>query len=267
MNDLANTARWVLVSGGARGIGAATARLLAESGFNVLIGDVRNAEGERLAEELGDRAAYCYLDVTSTESWAGAVATAESLFGRIDGLFNNAGILTLGSVVECKPGEFNRLLEVNLIGVFLGIRAVVPALRRAKGGVIVNTSSIAGLQGYANLAAYVTSKWGIRGLTKAAALDLARERIRVVSLHPGPIHTPMTRSFPEDVATSQPMPRFGEPIEVARMVRFLFSEATYSTGCEFVIDGGATAGVVLALEPELPGMAAASPGASPAPGI
>lgn len=258
MNESPNAAQSVLVTGGARGIGAATARLLAESGFNVLIGDIRNAEGERLAEDLGDRTAYCHLDVTSTESWASAVATAESLFGRINGLFNNAGILGLGSVMECKLEDFRKILDVNLIGIFLGIRAVVPALRRAQGGVIVNTSSIAGLQGYADLAAYVTSKWGIRGLTKAAALDLARDRIRVVSIHPGPIHTPMTRDFPSGVAAGQPLPRFGEPIEVARLVRFLFSEASYSTGCEFVIDGGATAGAVLALEPELPGIAAAS---------
>ncbi|MCZ8370786.1 MAG: SDR family oxidoreductase [Porphyrobacter sp.] len=258
MNDSPNTGQSVLVTGGARGIGAATTRLLAESGFNVLIGDVRSDEGERLAEELGDRTAYCHLDVTNTESWVSAVATAERLFGRVDGLFNNAGILGLGSVMECKPEVFRKILDVNLVGIFLGIRAVVPALRRAKGGVIVNTSSIAGLQGYANLAAYVTSKWGIRGLTKAAALDLARDRIRVVSIHPGPIHTPMTRNFPAGVAAGQPLPRFGEPIEVARMVRFLFSEASYSTGCEFVIDGGATAGAVLELEPELPGMAVTS---------
>lgn len=258
MIDTANTGQSILVTGGARGIGAATTRLLAESGNNVLIGDVRNAEGERLAEELGDRAAYCHLDVTSIESWASAVATAESLFGRVDGLFNNAGILALGAVDECEPETFRKVLEVNLVGVFLGIRAVVPAMRRARGGVIVNTSSIAGLQGYANLAAYVASKWGIRGLTKAAALDLANDRIRVVSVHPGPIHTPMTRDFPEDVATGQPVPRFGEPVEVARLVRFLFSEATYSTGCEFVIDGGATAGAVLALEPDLPGIGVAS---------
>lgn len=240
----------VIITGGARGIGAATARLLAEDGRNVLIADIRDDEGEALSDELGAGAAFCRLDVSCADDWDKAIATCENRFGRVDALFNNAGILAHGSVEECPPEEFRRVLEVNLVGIFLGIRAVAPALRRARGGVIVNTSSTAGLQGYAGLAAYVASKWGIRGLTKAAALDLAADAIRVVSLHPGPIRTPMTSEMSDDVAADQPIPRFGEPVEVARMVRFVLTEASYSTGCEFVIDGGVMAGDSLPLAPE-----------------
>lgn len=240
----------VMITGGSRGIGAATARLLAEGGSNVMIADIIDDEGESLASTLNGRAAFCHLDVSSAADWNRAIAACTNRFGRIDALFNNAGILAHGSVGECTPDEFRRVIDVNLVGIFLGIRAVAPALRRAGGGVIVNTSSTAGLQGYAGLAAYVASKWGIRGLTKAAALDLAADAIRVVSLHPGPIHTPMTSDMPEDVAAGQPIPRFGEPVEVARMVRFLLTEASYSTGCEFVIDGGVMAGDSLPLAAE-----------------
>lgn len=248
MDESSEIPRTVILTGAARGIGAASARLLAGGGMNVLVTDILDEEGESLALELGERAAYCHLDVSSEAQWAGAIARCERLFGRVDGLFNNAGILALGSVAECTPDEFRRVLEVNLTGMFLGIRAVHPALRRAGGGVIINTSSTAGMQGYAGLAAYVASKWAIRGLSKAAALDLADDGIRVVSLHPGPIHTPMTSQLPEEVAAGQPIARFGEPVEVARMVRFILSEASYSTGCEFVVDGGALAGASLPLD-------------------
>lgn len=257
MEAQSNPAKTVIITGGARGIGAATARLLADGGTNVLITDVLDPEGTALADEIQGNARYCRLDVTREEDWQDAVATCERLFGPIDGLFNNAGVLLRGSIDDCTIDDFKRVLDINLFGIFLGIRAVAPAMRRAGGGMIVNTSSIAGLQGYAGLAGYTASKWGIRGLTKAAALDLADDGIRVVSLHPGPIHTPMTADMPEDVAAHQPMPRFGEAIEVARMVRFLFAEASYSTGCEFIVDGGAVAGERLPLEPELPGLTVA----------
>ncbi len=247
MNGLSTDGLRIVVTGGARGIGAATARLLAAGGARVLIADVQDEEGKQLAAELGPTARYHSLDVTRSEDWQAAVADAESAFGSVNALFNNAGILSFGGVHECSPNEFRRVVDVNLIGAFLGIQAVVPALRRAGEGVIVNTSSTAGLQGYAGLAAYVSSKWGMRGLTKAAALDLAQYNIRVVSLHPGPIRTPMTEDLSDEVAAAQPIARFGEADEVARMVRFLVTEATYSTGSEFVIDGGAVVGQVLPL--------------------
>jgi 3alpha(or 20beta)-hydroxysteroid dehydrogenase len=234
----------IIITGGARGIGSAAARLLVSGGAHVLIADVLDEEGEALADSLGPNAVYQRLDVRDIDNWQAAIATAEAEFGSVNALFNNAGILGLGGVTECSPEQFGRIIEINLKGVFLGIHTVVPALQRAGGGVIVNTSSTAGLQGYAGLAA---SKWGVRGLTKAAALDLALQKIRVLSLHPGPIRTPMTEGMPDEVAAAQPISRFGEPEEVARMLRFMLTEATYSTGSEFIVDGGAITGQVLPL--------------------
>lgn len=247
MDYLSAAALRIIVTGGARGIGAAVSRLLTAEGARVLITDVLDEEGEQLAAGLGPNARYRSLDVTQQEDWERAVSAAEADFGSVNALFNNAGILSFGGVDECPPEDFRRVIEINLVGAFLGIHAVAPALRRAGGGAIVNTSSTAGLQGYAGLAAYVSSKWGMRGLTKAAALDLAADRIRVVSLHPGPIRTPMTEALSDEVAAAQPIARFGEADEVARMVRFLLTEATYSTGSEFVIDGGAVTGQTLPL--------------------
>jgi 3alpha(or 20beta)-hydroxysteroid dehydrogenase len=164
--------------------------------------------------------------------------------GGVNALFNNAGIVAYGSTATHDTDEFRRVVDVNLLGVHLGMKHVVPFMKMSGGGVIVNCSSTAGLQGYANIAGYVASKGGVRGLTKAAALDLAADGIRVLSLHPGPIRTPMTSRLDESVAAEQPIARFGEAAEVARMVRFMVVEATYSTGSEFVIDGGAVTGRV-----------------------
>ncbi len=235
----------LIITGGARGIGAATAELLAGEGAQMIIADVLDDEGQALAEKIGPKAVYRRLDVTSPEDWSAAVEEAEARFGTLNALFNNAGIVLFSGVEDCSPEDFKRIIDVNLYGVFLGIHSCAPALRRAGGGVIVNTSSTAGLQGYAGLAGYVSSKWGVRGLSKAAALDLAAGNIRVVSLHPGPIRTPMTEALTDETVSAQPIPRFGEAEEVARMARFLFTEATYSTGSEFVIDGGAVSGQVL----------------------
>jgi 3alpha(or 20beta)-hydroxysteroid dehydrogenase len=237
----------IIITGGARGIGAGTARLLAAEGAKVMVTDVLRDEGEQLAEELGEGALFRALDVADEGSWMSAVSAAEAVWGSVNALFNNAGILGFGGVTDCTPDEFRRILDINLTGVFLGVHAAAPALKRAGGGVIVNNSSTAGLQGYGGLAAYVASKWGVRGLTKAAALDLAPDGIRVVSLHPGPIRTPMTAEMSDETAAAQPIARFGEVDEVARMVRFLLTEATYSTGSEFIVDGGAVTGQVLPL--------------------
>jgi len=232
----------VLITGGARGIGAATASLLVAAGAKVVLTDVLDKEGQALAEALGERAMYQTLDVTQSDQWHKVVASAEAQFGPITALFNNAGIVEFSNVERCSEADFERVMAINVSGCLLGIQAVAPSMRRAGHGVIVNNSSTAGMQGYAGLAAYVTSKWAVRGLTKAAALDLARDHIRVVSVHPGPIRTPMTESLPDDMAATQPIARFGEPDEVSRMVQFLICEATYSTGSEFVIDGGALVG-------------------------
>lgn len=234
----------LLITGGARGIGAAVARHLHAEGAQVLITDVLDDEGMALATELGARAQYLRLDVTNEGDWAAAVAEARAAFGGLNALFNNAGIVQFAGVADCTPDAWRRVIDINLTGAFLGIRACAPALADAGGGVIVNTSSTAGLQGYAGLAAYVSSKWGLTGLTRAAALDLAPQGTRVLSLHPGPIRTPMIEGLPDELAATQPIPRFGEVVEVARMVRFLICEASYSTGSAFVIDGGALIGQV-----------------------
>ncbi len=238
--------RLALVTGGSRGIGAAIARLFVDEGAKVMIADVLTAEGEALAAEIGDAARFVHLDVTDEAQWREAIAAAEREFGQpVDVLINNAGIVDFGTIDEQDVKGFQHVLDVNLLGPWLGMHTTVPSLRRAGGGVVVNVSSTAGLMGYSNLGAYVSSKWGLRGLTKSAALELAPDQVRVCSIHPGPIHTPMTAQFDDSLAAAQPMPRFGEPEEVAAMALFVVADATYSTGCEFVIDGGATTGSLL----------------------
>ena len=237
----------VIVTGGARGIGAATARELAGAGAKVMIADILEAEGKALADELGPDALWHHLNVTDNANWQAAMSAAEAAFGKVNALFNNAGIVSFSPIDSCTPEEFDYVMGINLKGTFLGMRHAAAAMKRAGGGVIVNNSSTAGLQGYRGIAAYVASKWGVRGITKAAALDLAPFNIRVLSLHPGPIRTPMTANMGEGTVAAQPMQRFGEPEEVARMVRFMMCEASFSTGSEFVIDGGAVTGQVLPL--------------------
>ncbi|WP_368733251.1 SDR family NAD(P)-dependent oxidoreductase [Streptomyces alkaliphilus] len=232
----------VVVTGGARGIGAATARLLVERGCAVVIADVLDDEAARLAEELGPPAEHHHLDVTEPGQWERVFRETARTRGPITGLVNNAGILAIGSIEEQTPEEFRRVWEVNLLGAWLGMRAALPHLRRAGGGAVVNVSSTAGLMGYADLGAYVASKWALRGLTKTAALEFARDGVRVCSLHPGPIDTPMTAGMDDSVVAGQPLPRFGTPREPAAMIVFLLREATFSTGSEFVADGGATTG-------------------------
>ncbi len=235
-----------LISGGARGMGASHARLLVAEGARVVIGDLLDDEGERLAEELGDAARYVRLDVTDYASWTAAVEAAAGEFGRLDILVNNAGIIGFGSIEEYALEAWDSVMAVDLTGVFYGIRAATPALRDGGGGSIVNISSAAGLQGYEGLSAYTAAKFGVRGLTKSAALDLARHGIRVNSVHPGDIRTPMTAGIEESPAHVA-QHRLGEPSEVSSMVLFLASdESSFSTGAEFVVDGGETAGLASA---------------------
>lgn len=233
----------VLVSGGARGMGASHVRGLVAAGASVVAGDVLDDDGEALAAELGDSVTYVHLDVTHEAQWLNAVAVAEQRYGPLTGLINNAGIVTRGRIDDLDLDEWHRTLDINLTGVMLGMRAAAPSIRRAGGGAIVNISSTAGLQGYANIGAYVASKWGVRGLTKTAALELGPWGIRVNSVHPGPIRTPMLAGVRDDIAAGQPITRLGEPEEVTRLVMFLLRDATYSTGHEFAVDGGAVVGV------------------------
>jgi 3alpha(or 20beta)-hydroxysteroid dehydrogenase len=231
--------RVAIISGGARGMGASHARGLVAEGAQVMIGDILDAEGAALAAELGPACRYARLDVTCEADWAAAVEQAEAAFGPVNVLINNAGVVTWRSVARTSGEEFRRVVDINLTGVFHGMHATIPSMRLAGGGVIVNISSTAGLMAFGSAAAYVASKWGVRGLTKAAALELGLEGIRVVSVHPGAIRTPMTQRANESACSGQPIPRIGEPEEVTKLVVFLLSEATFSTGSEFVIDGGA----------------------------
>jgi 3alpha(or 20beta)-hydroxysteroid dehydrogenase len=231
-----------LVSGGARGIGAAIARAMADEGTKVVIGDLLDEEGEALAEEIGPSATYAHLDVTKPADWATAVATAVDKYGKLDVLVNNAGISILGPIDEYSHADWDKIVAINLTGVFNGIQAGVPALKNAGGGSIVNVSSLAGLIGVPASSAYVATKFGVRGLTKAAALDLGKYGIRVNSIHPGYIRTPMQAAAPPDTS-SVALGRGGEPGEIAKLVVFLASdESSFSTGSEFAADGGESAG-------------------------
>lgn len=232
----------VLVTGGARGMGAEHCRGVVAAGARAVIADVLDDEGAALAAELGDAAAFVHLDVTDEQEWAAAVSFAEVRFGPLNHLVNNAGIVAFGTIEQLSTADWRRTLDINLTGAWLGMRAAVPSIRRAGGGSIVNISSTAGLQGYPNLGAYVASKWGLRGLTKTAALELAPDGIRVNSIHPGPVRTPMTAGLPASTGLDAPIPRMGEPHEVTSLLLYLLADATFSTGHEFVVDGGITVG-------------------------
>ncbi|WP_040790579.1 SDR family NAD(P)-dependent oxidoreductase [Nocardia paucivorans] len=239
--------RSAIVTGGARGIGAAIVRALAKEHIHVVAADLLEQEGTTLVESVGPSAMFRRLDVTDEADWRRVIDEAEAWSGPLSILVNNAGIVGFGGIETETPTMFRHVVDVNLYGAWLGMHLAVPRMRAAGGGVVVNVSSTAGLIGYAGLGGYVAAKWGMRGLTKAAALELGRADIRVCSVHPGPIRTPMTAEMDESVVEDQPLARFGEPEEVAAMVRFLITEATFSTGSEFVLDGGSTAGQVLNL--------------------
>ena len=223
-------------------MGASHVRGLVAEGARVVIGDVLDQDGQALAAELGDAAAFVHLDVTSERSWKDAVAAAEKTFGPVSVLINNAGIIKYGPISDTTLDNWQRILDVNLTGEFLGMREVLPSMKKLTGDrVIINVSSTAGLLGMDNIPAYVASKWGVRGLTKAAALEFAQYGIRVVSVHPGPIATPMTVDL-DDLSGAQPIARMGQPSEVTAMMVFLATGATYSTGSEWLVDGGSVLG-------------------------
>jgi 3alpha(or 20beta)-hydroxysteroid dehydrogenase len=235
----------VLVTGGSSGMGAEHVRGFASEGARTVIVDILDEPGRALADELGTNVAFHHLDVTDADAWGLTIDEVERSHGPVSVLVNNAAVIPALPLEQTSPSEFRTTLDVNVTGYFLGIRAVAPSMRRHGSGSIVNISSSVGLTGWANYAAYSTSKWAIRGLTKAAALELARDGIRVNSVHPGVIASDKTRGleFVENMVAGFPLARMGEPSEVTEMVMFLASQAaSYSTGHEFVVDGGQVVG-------------------------
>jgi 3alpha(or 20beta)-hydroxysteroid dehydrogenase len=234
----------ILITGAARGQGAAEARRFVREGARVVITDILEAQGQELARELGKDAVFLRHDVSSEADWQNAVEAASSM-GGLHGLINNAGIYQPGTLMETDAALFEQHMRINQLGPFLGMKAVVALMERSGGGAIVNISSVAGLRGSPGAIAYSATKWALRGMTKAAAVDLAPRNIRVNSVHPGPIDTPMldvrTPEQNRQRLLSVPMKRRGTPEEIADLVLFLISdESRYITGAEIAIDGGAT---------------------------
>jgi len=236
-----------LISGGANGMGATHVRALFREGANVFFTDMTEAEGEALAAELGPRTRFALADVASEADWARVVAACEHVFGALDILVNNAGIVIRHPIEEMCEADYRRVIDVNQVGTFLGMKAAIPALRRAGGGSIINISSIAGMVGRPQTIAYAASKFAVRGMTKVAASELGVDRIRVNSVHPGPILTPMfagmEQSVRDSLTSKVPLERMGQPEEVSDLILFLASDASsYCSGGEFLIDGGMLAG-------------------------
>ncbi|MCB0948421.1 MAG: glucose 1-dehydrogenase [Mycobacterium sp.] len=232
-----------LISGAARGMGASHAREMVAHGAKVVCGDILDADGEQVVKELGDSARYVHLDVTRTEDWDAAVATAIAEFGGVDVLVNNAGILNIGTVEDFELSEWHRILDINLTGVFLGIRAVVPTMKKSGHGSIINISSIEAMAGTVACHGYTATKFAVRGLTKSTAVELGQFGIRVNSIHPGLVKTPMADWVPEDIFQSA-LGRIAQPKEISNLVVYLASdESSFSTGSEFVADGGTLAGL------------------------
>jgi 3alpha(or 20beta)-hydroxysteroid dehydrogenase len=236
-----------IVTGGARGLGEADARLLVAEGARVVLTDVRDEEGQRVADQLGADARYLHHDVTSESDWSRVIAATEEAFGPVSVLVNNAGISIFAPIESMDEAAYRRIIDVNQVSTFLGMRSVLASMKRAGSGSIINISSVAGLIGTANVVAYTASKFAVRGMTKSAAVELAPHNIRVNCIHPGMIDTPINARTPANEATLEactaaiPARRVGRPEEIAHMVLLLATnEMTFATGAEFVIDGGFT---------------------------
>ncbi|WP_157218945.1 SDR family NAD(P)-dependent oxidoreductase [Flavisphingomonas formosensis] len=234
-----------IITGGSRGQGAAEARLFLAEGASVVLTDL-NPDGAALAEELGERAAFLTHDVADRAGWAKVVETAESRFGRIDILINNAGITGYEPIDQITPERMQRYMDIHVHGALYGIQAVLPAMRR-QGGAVVNVASTAALRGYPTYVGYGVSKWAMRGLTRYAAHDLVADGIRINTILPGGIDTPMLNqaegaALIDAARNAVPMKRFGIAEEIARVALFLVSDASsYMTGAELVVDGGLNA--------------------------
>jgi 3alpha(or 20beta)-hydroxysteroid dehydrogenase len=235
-----------LITGGARGQGAAEAGLFVSEGAKVVITDVLDDDGAKTAAALGANCLFLHQDVTSEPEWAAVVASVVERFGRLDVLVNNAGIFPAGSVLTTTLAEYERVVAINQTGVFLGMQSAARVMVEQRSGSIVNISSIAGMHGSAGFIGYGATKWAVRGMTKSAARELAPFGVRVNSVHPGIIDTPMLRTFDafgeqmkENLNARIPLGRRAEAVEVGQLVLFLATdESAYSTGSEFIVDGG-----------------------------
>ena len=232
-----------IVTGAARGQGEAEARLMAANGAMVILTDVLAEQGRAVAADMGDSARFVEHDVASEEGWARVVEAAVSAFGSVDVLVNNAAISRPLKLEDTDLATYQHVIDVNQVGVFLGMRAVLEPMKRAGGGAIINVASVAGLQGTSTLFAYTASKWAVRGMSKSAALELARYNIRVTVINPGVIDTPINHDNPDKMnqvlVKTTPMRRMGEPSEIAEAVLFVASDAaSFATGADFTIDGG-----------------------------
>lgn len=244
------TDKVVIVTGAARGQGETEARLFAARGARVVLTDVLEAEGRSVADSIGEAARFVAHDISDEAAWNTVVETAQSEFGGIDVLINNAGIYWVKPISEETVEGLMKMVEVNLAGTFQGIKAVTAPMRARGGGAIVNVSSTAGSMGYPGHAAYGATKWALRGLTRVAALELADDGIRVNCVLPGAVDTAMTWSLGMEAGEGKlpgvPLRRVGLTTEIAEVVAFLSSDAAaYVTGSEYIVDGGASAGVAL----------------------
>lgn len=266
MNDIQNlyslNDKTILVTGGARGIGGAVCRVVHALGGHVVIADLLEEEGQALAKELGEAARFRRLDVTDEESWADSVRCAVEWRGKLDALINCAGIAITHALDDFPKDDFQKVLNVNLLGPFLGMKTVAPVMRRQGQGSIVNVASIDGTQGANSMAAYASSKWGVRGLSRVGAMELGAAGIRVNTVCPGPVNTPMLNPQSRPIAdiekthpymTKMPLKRIGDPMELATACAFLASDASsFVTGTDLIVDGGATTGIFYPGRPGAP---------------
>jgi 3alpha(or 20beta)-hydroxysteroid dehydrogenase len=232
-----------LITGGARGQGEADAKRLARSGAKVVLTDINDQLGEKVAAAIGSAATYMHHDVSSESDWSRIVAGIENLHGRLDVVVNNAGIFKPRSIEQTTVADFDENVRINQLGVFLGIKMVIDLMRRSGGGSIINISSVAGLKAFADHLAYSGAKWAVRGMTKVAAVELAPYNIRVNTIFPGITDTPMNQGNPPEVnqaaVDATPLKRKGRPEEIAELVEFLASaRSSYITGADIAHDGG-----------------------------
>lgn len=235
-----------VITGGAGGMGSAHAKRFVNEGAKVVIADLGTSNGKNLAKELGDNAIFIELDVTNESNWISLVEQTENTFGPIDILVNNAGYISVNPFEDTSYEEYKKTIAINQDSIFLGMKYVYPSMKKTKSGSIVNISSASGIAGGKSHISYVAAKFAVRGLTKAAAAEFAPDNIRVNSVHPGNIRTPMTdqdsnRDLIKAMVEDVPLKRLAEPEEITNLVLYLASdESSFSTAAEFIADGGLT---------------------------